>query len=139
MVAALTIWMGRRSLYWRSLNAFAVGTTSLTPTTLSCSDEELLTVLRCYETVKAEWTDRPNLLGMHLKGVFCPHTGGRARPEIPSPAGRCTCAVPLDASGNIVRMSAAAELPGALALGDELKKRGILASIGHSDALTQTQ
>jgi N-acetylglucosamine-6-phosphate deacetylase len=36
-------------------------------------------------------------------------------------------------------MSAAAELPGALALGDELKKRGILASIGHSDALTQTQ
>ncbi|MEN6420288.1 MAG: N-acetylglucosamine-6-phosphate deacetylase, partial [Clostridiaceae bacterium] len=40
------------------------GTTSLTPTTMSCSDEELFTVLQCYETAKAELTDGPNLLGL---------------------------------------------------------------------------
>ncbi|MCD7995558.1 MAG: amidohydrolase family protein, partial [Clostridia bacterium] len=40
----------------------------------------------------------------------------------------------LDASEDIIRMSAAPELEGAMELADELKARGILASIGHSDA-----
>ena len=40
----------------------------------------------------------------------------------------------LDASDDIIRMSAAPELEGAMELADELKARGILASIGHSDA-----
>ncbi len=112
------------------------GTTSLTPTTLSCSDEELFTVLRCYETVKAEWTDGPNLLGMHLEGpYFAPTQAGAQDPKYLRLPDAAHVQSLLDASGNIVRMSAAAELPGALALGDELKKRGILASIGHSDAL----
>jgi N-acetylglucosamine-6-phosphate deacetylase len=112
------------------------GTTSLTPTTLSCSDEELFTVLQCYETTKAELTDGPNLLGLHLEGpYFAPTQAGAQDPRYLRLPDTAHVRSLLNASGSIVRMSAAAELPGALALGDELKKRGILASIGHSDAL----
>lgn len=111
------------------------GTTSLTPTTLSCSDEELYATVRCYETAKAEMKDGPNLLGLHLEGpYFSPAQAGAQDPKhlrLPDPEHIQSI---LNASASIARVSAAAELPGALELGDELRKRGILASIGHSDA-----
>ena len=41
----------------------------------------------------------------------------------------------LEAGGaDIMRISVAVELEGALELGEELKKRGVIAAIGHSDA-----
>lgn len=111
------------------------GTTSLTPTTLSGSDEELFAVFACYEAAKSAPSDGPNLLGLHLEGpYFAPaQAGAQDTKHLRFPDAAHVKSL-LNASGSIVRVSAAAELPGALELGDELKNRGILASIGHSDA-----
>lgn len=112
------------------------GTTAMVPTTLTCSDDELYQVIDCYRQTKACLSDGPVLLGLHLEGpYFAPAQAGAQDPawlRSPSPDHYQPI---LDAGGDdIVRLSAAVELDGALALGDELKRRGILGSIGHTDA-----
>jgi N-acetylglucosamine-6-phosphate deacetylase len=111
------------------------GTTSIVPTTLSCSDEELFAAFKCFEAAKKTISGGPNLLGLHLEGpYFSTAQAGAQDPEhLKSPRKEHFQRI-LDASGDILRVSAAVELDGALELGDQLRERGILASIGHSDA-----
>ena len=119
-----------------AMTHLAHGTTSLLPTTLSCSDEELFLAIRCFEDATAAMHDGPNLLGLHLEGpYFSLAQAGAQDPKFLKAPDREQYLKILDSCNSIVRMSAAAELPGALELGDELKRRGIVASIGHSDAL----
>lgn len=112
------------------------GTTSIVPTTLTCLNSELFNFFKVYKKVKREWKNGPNLLGIHLEGPFFNQAQAGAQDpkflQLPSEENYLPI---LDAGGSdIVRMSAAVELEGALELGKELKKRGIIASIGHSDA-----
>lgn len=112
------------------------GTTSIVPTTLTCLNSELFNFFTVYKKVKREWKNGPNLLGIHLEGPFFNQAQAGAQDpkflQLPSKENYLPI---LDAGGSdIVRMSAAVELEGALELGKELKKRGIIASIGHSDA-----
>ena len=112
------------------------GTTSICPTTLTCSNEELFHFFEVYRKVKAEWKDGPDLLGIHLEGPFFSAAQAGAQDpaylQLPLPENYLPI---LDAGGeDILRMSVAVELPGAMQLGDELSRRGILAAIGHSDA-----
>ena len=112
------------------------GTTSICPTTLTGTNEELFRFFAIYRKVKAEWKDGPNFLGIHLEGpFFSPAQAGAQDPaylQLPKPENYLPI---LDAGGeDIVRMSVAVELDGAMQLGDELARRGILAAIGHSDA-----
>ena len=112
------------------------GTTSIVPTTLTCPNEELFQFFEIYRTVKAEWKDGPELLGIHLEGPFFSQLQAGAQDpaylQIPKPENYLPI---LEAGGkDIIRMSVAVELPGALQLGDELTRRNILAAIGHSDA-----
>lgn len=111
----------------------AHGTTSLVPTTLTCPDEELTQAFACFRQAK-KVLEAPNLLGLHLEGpYFSASQAGAQDPRylrMPDPAHYEPI---LEASRDIVRVSAAVELPGALTLGDALKQRGILGSIGHSD------
>lgn len=112
------------------------GTTSIVPTTLTCPDEELGDFFSAYREVKACWDEGPELLGIHLEGpFFSPGQRGAQDPQylkLPTPE---ACRTLLEmGGGDIVRISAAPELPGALELGDELAARGILAAVGHSDA-----
>ena len=75
------------------------------------------------------------MLGLHLEGpYFSPAQAGAQDPSQlrnPDPA---ECAEILERCPDILRWSLAPELPGALDLGQELKRRGITAAIGHSDA-----
>ncbi len=115
------------------------GTTAMVPTTLTCSDDELYQVIDCYRKTKAHLTDGPVFLGLHLEGpYFTPvQAGAQDLAWLRSPSPDHYQPI-LDAGGDdIVRLSAAVELDGALALGDELKRRGILGSIGHTDATYQ--
>ena len=112
------------------------GTTSIVPTTLTCLNEELFHLFDVYRKVKAEWKDGPNLLGLHLEGPFfnAAQAGAQDPKYLQLPVEENFLPV-LDAGGeDIIRLSAAVELEGALELGRELKRRGIIAAIGHSDA-----
>lgn len=115
------------------------GTTSICPTTLTCSDEELFTFFDNYHHVKETAKQMPRLLGVHLEGpYFSPEQAGAQPPEYllnPSPAHYQTI---LERShGCIARWSCAPELPGALEFADTLSQQNILVSIAHTNAIYQ--
>lgn len=112
------------------------GTTGICPTTLTCSDEELFAFFESYGQARAVTEQMPHLLGIHLEGpYFSPAQAGAQPPKyLVHPRPEHYHEILRRGQGNIVRWSVAPELPGALELGDELAKRGIKASMGHSDA-----
>lgn len=112
------------------------GTTSIVPTTLTCLNSELFAFFEIYRKVKASWHDGPNLLGIHLEGPFFSSAqAGAQDPKFLQVPTKENFMPILEAGGeDIVRVSAAVELEGALELGHALRRRGILAAIGHSDA-----
>ena len=112
------------------------GTTSIVPTTLTCLNGELFNFFEVNRKVKADWHEGPNLLGIHLEGPFFNAAqAGAQDPKFLQLPTRENFMPILEAGGaDIMRISVAVELEGALELGEELKKRGIIAAIGHSDA-----
>ena len=114
----------------------AHGTTSIMPTSTSCPDEELYTFLDVVSKATKVAEHMPDIIGIHLEGpYFSPHQSMAQDPRFiknPDPAEyerlfeRC----PL-----IKKWSAAPELPGGLEFGRWLRENGIVASIGHSNAV----
>jgi N-acetylglucosamine-6-phosphate deacetylase len=111
------------------------GTTSLVPTTLTAEKEDLLHTLDVYENANRQNTKGANLLGIHLEGpYFALSQRGAQDPRYirnPDPAEYEEI---LNHSSSIVRWSAAPELEGAIAFGQRLRQKGILAAIAHTDA-----
>lgn len=116
------------------------GTTGICPTTLTCSDQELFTFFESYEQAKTVTGQMPHLLGIHLEGpYFSPSQAGAQPPRyLVNPQPGHYLEILRRGQGNIVKWSIAPELPGALELADELARRGITASMGHSDAQFDT-
>ena len=112
------------------------GTTSIVPTTLTCLNSELFNFFEVFRKVKAGWHEGPNLLGRHREGPFFNAAqAGAQDPKFLQLPTRENFMPILEAGGaDIMRISVAVELEGALELGEELKKRGVIAAIGHSDA-----
>lgn len=112
------------------------GTTTIVPTTLSATDEEILKCIEGFKDAKKEMTNGPEMLGLHLEGpYFAMSQRGAQDPKFIKNPDKNFYQKLLDSTDDLVRWSVAAELDGALELGRELSKRGILASIGHSDAM----
>lgn len=116
------------------------GTTAMVPSTLTSSMEDLFTTLGNVKVARRlrPGADYPGaaILGVHLEGpYFARATAGAQDPRYLKNPEREEYLRILDYSEDIVRVSAAPELPGALELGRELRRREILASIGHSDAV----
>lgn len=111
------------------------GTTTLLPTLLSASAEEIFDSLTVFEEIKNKPHDGANMYGLHLEGpYFSPKQSGAQDPKHlrdPEPEEYIRC---LDASTSIVRWSAAPELKGSVEFAKELKRRGILPSVAHTDA-----
>lgn len=111
------------------------GTTSLVPTTLTAEKEDLMQTLDIYENANRQNTKGANLLGIHLEGpYFALSQRGAQDPRYirnPDPAEYEEI---LSYSSSIVRWSAAPELEGAIAFGQRLRQKGILAAIAHTDA-----
>lgn len=111
------------------------GTTLLYPTTLASDNQELLRFLDIYDRVK-----RQNIGaafgGLHLEGPYFAYAfrGAQDPRYLRNPAPEEYMEI-LDRSQDIVRWSIAPELPGALEFGDLLRKKGILPSIAHTDAI----
>ncbi|MDR3713701.1 MAG: N-acetylglucosamine-6-phosphate deacetylase [Puia sp.] len=112
------------------------GTTSMTPTTLSCEREGLLQTIRTYEKMAGSGYPGSDFIGLHLEGpYFAMSQRGAQDPRYirnPDPAEYRDI---LSRTGSIRRWSAAPELPGALEFADFLHSKGILAALAHTDAI----
>jgi len=106
------------------------------PTTLSGSHEDLLETLRAYESASKKNVSGAQFLGMHLEGpYFAMNQRGAQDPKYIRNPDKKEYEEILNRFPFIRRWSIAPELPGALEMGRELHRRGILASIAHTDAI----
>ena len=111
------------------------GTTLLYPTTLTCSDEVLFRSFDVYRDACKANTEGTAFGGIHLEGpYFSPAQAGAQDPRyLRNPRPEEYCAI-LDRCPDIARWSFSPELEGAPAFAAELARRGVLASIGHTNA-----
>ena len=112
------------------------GTTSMLPTTLSASREELLQTLSAYENSIKSNIDGAQFLGLHLEGpYFAMSQRGAQDPRYirdPNPEEYKEI---LSRSPYIKRWSAAPELKGAIEFGKYMKLNGVLPAVAHTDAI----
>jgi len=112
------------------------GTTSMLPTTLTGSKEEILDILSVYERVLPKNTQGAEFLGMHLEGpYFAMNQRGAQDPRYirnPDPAEYKEI---LEKAHLIRRWSAAPELPGAMDFAHYACAKGVLVSLAHTDAI----
>ena len=113
------------------------GTTTIAPTSLSCSDEELFAFIENYKAACSISENMPHLMGMHLEGPhFSPAQAGAQPPAyLKNPSVGFAKKVLDAAEGSIIRWSIAPELDGALETGDYLRESGVMLSIAHTDAM----
>ncbi len=112
------------------------GTTSMVPTTLTSTREELLNTLDIYKQAHDKNSMGAQFLGMHLEGpYFSPaQRGAQDARFIRNPDPDEYKAI-IAYSDVIRRWSAAPELPGSIAFGRYLKSKGIIAAMAHTDAI----
>ena len=110
------------------------GTTAMCPTTLSGDPDETRTVCQVYRDAKAAGPDCA-FLGLHLEGPYfaVSQKGAQDEKYIRNPS-REDYESLLDACPDVVRWSAAPELEGGMEFGRGLRERGVIPSIGHTDA-----
>ncbi len=111
------------------------GTTLLYPTTLTSTDEVLYESFETYRKAKCENHDGAAFGGMHLEGpYFSPvFAGAQDSRYLKTPRPEEYMKI-LERCPDIARWSFAPELEGAAEFAAELCRRGIVASIGHTDA-----
>ena len=113
----------------------AHGTTLLFPTTLTSTNELLYDSFETYRKAVSENREGAAFGGMHLEGpYFSPLYAGAQDPRYlrnPRPEEYMEI---MDRCPDIARWSFAPELEGASDFAAELRRRGIVASIGHTDA-----
>ena len=121
-----------------SLGVAKGGVTSFLPTTLSGSLDSIVQAVNCISRAMSRGVSGAKILGAHLEGPYfnIKQCGAQNPRFIINPKPEDYLPI-LDRYPCILRISAAPELPGALELGQELRHRGIVASIGHSDATYQ--
>ena len=111
------------------------GVTTLVPTATSGNMEDTFALNDAFEEAAANNPKGADMPGLHLEGPYFAYgqRGAQDPRHLRNPQPEEYNQI-LDRCRKILRWSVAPELPGALELGTELKKRGILAAIGHSDA-----
>jgi N-acetylglucosamine-6-phosphate deacetylase len=114
------------------------GTTTIVPTTATSTLEELFETLDIFKKAKEELKNGPDIHGLHLEGPYfsMEQRGAQDARYIKNPDREEYLKI-LEYSDDIIRWTVAPELEGALEMGRELKKRGIIASIGHTNAIYQ--
>ena len=110
------------------------GTTSIVPTTLAAPVKRLQRAMDNISAAKARCKDA-NILGIHLEGPFLSmkKKGAQSPENILIPTEENIAAL-LDYSDELLMIGAAPEVENGMRVGEEAAKRGIVASIAHSDA-----
>lgn len=113
------------------------GTTSIVATTMTSTMNDLFNTLDNFKKAKKN-SKGPELLGLHLEGpYFSMEQKGAQDPRFIKNPDREEYLKILDYSDDIIRWSVAPELEGAMEMGRVLRSRGVLPSIGHSNAIYQ--
>ena len=112
------------------------GTTSVLPTTMTSSDEDLFLTIDNFKEAKKVRENMPDLLGLHLEGPYFDMVEKGAQPDqyIQNPRPEHYMKVMERADGCIKRWSLAPELPGALEMADRLLPMGVMLAAGHTAA-----
>ena len=112
------------------------GTTSMLPTTLTCSKETLFDLFDVYREAKRQNVAGAQFLGLHLEGPYLSmnQLGAQDPRYIRKPVPAEYLEI-LERSGDIRRWSAAPELEGALEFARVLTSNGIVVALAHTDAL----
>ena len=112
------------------------GTTSMLPTTLTSSKEELLQTLAIYENANKKNINGAQFLGMHLEGPYISinQKGAQDARYIRNPKADEYREI-ISSTSCIKRWSSAPELKGSIELGRFLKSKNILPAIAHTDAI----
>lgn len=115
----------------------AHGTTAFLPTTLTCPDDELFEAFKIFKQAKEANSNGARMLGLHLEGPYFAYSqrGAQDPKNLKNPTPEHYNRI-FEATDDILRWSVAPELPGAMELGNILRDRGIIASVGHTDAIT---
>ncbi|HOA16178.1 MAG TPA: N-acetylglucosamine-6-phosphate deacetylase [Bacillota bacterium] len=113
------------------------GTTSLLLTTLTSTDDDLKAALGAYKrrVASPEPIKGARPVGVHMEGPYFALSQKGAQDErfLRNPSADHYVPI-MEDNPEILRVSAAPELGGAIELGRYLRSRGVLASIGHTDA-----
>jgi N-acetylglucosamine-6-phosphate deacetylase len=112
------------------------GTTAYLPSTVSARPDELLRAVEACREAARPGARGAEIVGIHVEGPFINRRKKGAQPEEgirdPDPD---ECRRLLDAAAGLLRvMTLAPELPGALDLIRFLRREGVIASLGHSEA-----
>lgn len=128
---------GTCEAYLGAINMHArYGTTAILPTTLTSTLEELKNTFKVFKEAKEKNIEGSELLGLHLEGpYFALSQRGAQDPRFIKNPKMEEYEEILGWSDDILRWSAAPELEGGMDFGKRLKSKGILPSIGHSDAI----
>lgn len=112
------------------------GITALLPTTLSSKDEELFENLAMIDEAAKIKDGMPEILGSHLEGPYFSPEQNAAQDKryIKGPTKEEYERI-FENCPSIKIWSAAPELPGAQEMGRWMKSKGIIGSIGHSNAV----
>jgi N-acetylglucosamine-6-phosphate deacetylase len=112
------------------------GTTSMLPTTLTATKEELLQTLAAYESANKKNINGAQFLGMHLEGPYLAMSqrGAQDPRYIRDPDPNEYKEI-LSQYSCIKRWSAAPELKGAMEFGRYVQSKNILPAIAHTDAI----
>jgi N-acetylglucosamine-6-phosphate deacetylase len=112
------------------------GTSSLVPTTLTSSMEELRHTLSIFREASDKNTRGSQMLGLHLEGpYFSMKQCGAQDPKFIHDPDPSEYEAILSESKDIIRWSAAPELKGAMEFGRYMTQHGVLPSIAHTDAI----
>ncbi len=111
------------------------GAGTIFPTITSSDEEKMKKSIEAYEKVKNIEHNGANMMGIHLEGpYFAPSQAGAQDPEKIRSFDKNEYEKILSYTDSIIRWTGAPELSGSKQFGQTLKKRGIYACIGHSDA-----
>lgn len=111
------------------------GTTSILPTTIAGSTEELFEVITLFNNIVPTGDNLPEILGLHLEGPYFAHSQrGAQNPEFLRNPCEDEYLTAINLSKKIKRWSFAVELEGADRFLKTLKENNIIASVAHSDA-----
>lgn len=112
------------------------GTTSMLPTTLSASREELINTLTAYDKVASQKTRGATFIGMHIEGPYLAMSQrGAQDPRYIRAPDPIEYKEILSQYPSIRRWSAAPELKGAVEFGRYMRSKNVLPAVAHTDAI----